>query len=303
MTADGGVWIFGNSGFIGTHLAQYYLSQNISVTGFSRTQTQATAKNLYSVELELSNLEISKKRIEFELSSQAPNLIVYAAAYGVNPAQAQNTNLALTINTQAPTVIAQLASQYGVKDFMYLGSCFEYGHYEGAIKETAKLRATSVYGQSKAQAMVQLQDFAKKSSCRILLPRLFGQWGPGESESRLVPQLLKSVQNRTLTCTTPGEQIRDLLYVKDTVKILDLLVQSQIPSGQVVNVGSGQPIQIKDFILNILTELKSSQLFKVGDLAYRQDEMMSLYADLTELKKWVQLPPLTDLAVGLREMT
>ncbi len=281
-------WIVGAQGFLGKNLVRCF-SQKTSVQSFSRR------------EVDLENASTAEKFFREKLRTKVPKTLFYAAAYGVNPAQ-KDAELCNKVNVETPLKLAGIAQDYGVKNFVYFGSCFEYGSVSTAISERTPLNPQGPYAESKSRALQGLESLAKKSDLRLILTRLFGQWGWGEPDFRLVPQLIAASRTQTPIPTTGGEQIRDYLYSEDTAEILSRLIESNLPSGRIVNVASGQRVLLKDFIQNVLHELNASHLLRLGAVEYRVGERMSLWADVTELQKWIAIPELTSVSEGLKRM-
>ena len=48
--------------------------------------------------------------------------------------------------------------------------------------------------------------------------------------------------------TSPGEQVRDFCYIDDIVDGLIAIMQSDNVSGHILNLGSGQPVKVRDVV-------------------------------------------------------
>lgn len=295
------IWVIGGSGFIGSNLVEKLLGQQDRVLIFDSVQPGFQTKADF-IKVDLAQAENARVIFAHQFKKQCPDDIYFAAGYGINPSNSSNLDLAFAINAKAPNDLYEAASNMQVKNFVYLGSCFEYGSLPGKIAESALPQPTSVYGVSKLAGTLLLKAASSAAKTRLIIPRLFGQWGPKEPPYRLVPGLLRSIKARQKFPMTKGEQIRDYLYVKDTVAILVELVKSKIPSGTIVNVGSGSEITLSSFVKQFSSALNADDLLQIGELPYRDQEMMSLVADISVLKSWIVMPKLTTIQSGIREM-
>lgn len=300
------VWVVGASGFVGSHLTEFLVAQGESVRALGLRPMQTSIKNdgssLEFYELDLVKIQENQNNLRKLFEQDRPKIVFFCSAYGVNPADSSDLSQALSINAQAPYFFAHLCAEAGVSTMVYLGSCFEYGDKPGKIREDSVLRPTAIYGISKATGTLLLQEASARIATRIIIARLFGQWGPREGSHRLVPQLVEaSLLNKPVPLTF-GEQIRDFLYVSDTARILWQLSLSDCPTGEIVNVARGEGVKLREFITEIADILKINDLLLFGDLPYRENEMMSLVADTTKLRQFVTFDQWTSLQEGLKRM-
>ena len=77
--------------------------------------------------------------------------------------------------------------------------------------------------------------------------------------------------------------VRDFVHIDVTDAIIKTLRTNKV-SGNIFNIGSGQPVQIKKIILKIC-KLVGSGRPQFGKIKLRKDEISSLYPDITRAKK------------------
>jgi dTDP-6-deoxy-L-talose 4-dehydrogenase (NAD+) len=190
-----------------------------------------------------------------------------------------------------------------VKRFVHIGSCFEYGHHDGLISEEASLNPTAIYGATKAAASLLLRERARALGIHLILARPFGMWGPREPAFRLIPQVLAACIARRPLKLTSCEVVRDYTYVEDIAdRIVALLRLPDIETGTIVNVGSGQGVVLRDFVLSVARILDGEALMHFGELPHRPTEMASLVADTHRLRNLLGNRHQTSLADGVRRM-
>ena len=86
---------------------------------------------------------------------------------------------------------------------------------------------------------------------------------------------------------TPGQQIRDFIYIDDVVNALELIIRTakiSIPGYQEFNIATGESITIENFVrlvqkicCNKTTELQ------FGVLPYRENELMASTIDTSKI--------------------
>lgn len=232
-----------------------------------------------------------------------PAWVVHCAAYGLNYSD-QDLEAAIAVNVRGSLHVLAAAAQHRVRRFVHLGSCFEYGSSPGPIPETMALAPTAIYGATKAAATLLMLERAHALEVPLIIARPFGTWGPGEAGHRLIPQVLRACINQTPLKLTPCEVIRDYTYVEDmAAQILALLLVEGIPTGVTVNIGSGQALILRDFVLAIASTFHAENLMQFGALEYRRTEMASLVANVTCLHHLIGNPSRTPFEEGVRRTT
>src|SRR5688572_17398017 len=230
----------------------------------------------------------------------APTFVVHCAAYGVNYAE-QDLDEAVAVNVHGSLRVLEAAARYGTQRLVHLGSCFEYGTHEGFIAEDAALEPTAIYGASKAAATLIMRERARTWGVRLIVARPFGTWGPREATYRLVPQVLTACLRGSPLELTPCDVVRDQTYVEDmAAHVCCLLFAPDIATGTIVNVGSGQRVVLRDFVLAIARMFDAEHLMQFGALPHRATEMASLVADVSRLRVLVGDLSQTSLAAGIR---
>lgn len=234
------------------------------------------------------------------LRKHHPNYVVNCAAYGVNFAD-QDSKKAVEVNVLGSLALLEAAAEVGVVRFLHVGSCFEYGSYPDPIAEDAALKPRGVYGASKAAATLVLIEQARILGVSLMVARPFGIWGPGEGQHRLVPQIVNSCMRRVALDLTPCDVVRDYTYVKDMARNLTaLLTVDDWSLDQVVNLGSGRPIVLRDFVLGLANQLGGPDLMSFGKLPHRPGELETVVADIGAMRRLLGETRETPLSEGVR---
>lgn len=293
MVAPQRVLVIGANGFLGSHIVACATSKGLQVRAACREK-----RTIENISLDVCQIDSLDAAFQFIL----PSLVINCASYGVNYSD-QNLESALSVNVQGAIRVLDAAARYGVARVLHIGSCFEYGHKIGLISEDAALDPTAIYGATKAAATLILRERASTLGINLLIARPFGVWGPREAPDRIIPQVIEACLKRIPLKLTPCEVIRDYTYVEDMADtLLNLALASRVPSGSIVNVGSGKPIVLREFVLSIAKLLGGESLMRFGELAYRPTEMRSLVADIRRLEGILGRRRPTPLREGLQRM-
>ena len=167
----------------------------------------------------------------------------------------------------------------GVKKIVSLGSCLEYGksgeEFE-FIPTTAPLYPTDHYGASKAAFTMGLHSIKQSYKGEFKVLRPFHIYGEDQFEKNFWPQLRKAALIGEDFEMTKGEQIRDYLHVS---KLADLILKEVLQEAKesifmLKNLGSGDPVFMKDFAQEQWEKFGAKGILKLGSIPYRYNEIM-----------------------------
>ncbi len=179
------------------------------------------------------------------------------------------------------------------------GSCAEYDWREtGPFAEDSPLTPQSLYGIAKARTGQMILDAAPSLSLRATWARIFFVFGPGESEGRLLGDVIAGVRaGRTVACTD-GLQERDFIATPDIGRALAHLLDNGAEGP--VNVASGDCIAVKTLIDATAAHMGRPDLIDLGARPRPADDPPRIAADITRLRD-LGFKPGLDLAEGVAD--
>lgn len=205
--------------------------------------------------------------------------LVHFAAVGVSPKQASRRDL-MHWNVTVPQLLLEAAHSAGVRRAVIAGSSAEYGRsaerYD-LIPAQAALLPTTSYASSKAACFATCHATAIELDLELCYLRIFSAFGDGQFESNFWPALRKAALAGENFSMTGGEQVRDFVDVDEVAKtFLHAATRPDIPPGQplVRNVGSGQPVTMRDFAETWWHRWNARGTLLIGALPYRPNEVM-----------------------------
>ncbi len=125
--------------------------------------------------------------------------------------------------------------------------------------------------------------------------RIFFVYGPYEHPSRLVPSVIRALRQGVPARCTAGTQLRDFLHVRDVAAAFVALLDSTIEGP--VNIGSGQPVEIRRLIYAIADTLGRRDLVELG-AALPASDPLAVIADVARLHDDLGWSPEYDLGLG-----
>ncbi len=179
------------------------------------------------------------------------------------------------------------------------GSCLEYDWSFGYCSETrTPLVPHTLYGACKLATGNLLASYAKVRQFSAAWARIFFLYGPHEHPDRLVPSVIRSLLAGTEARVSHGRQIRDYLFANDVGEALVALLTSDIEGP--INVGTGEPIALRDIVQNTARLIGREELVRFGAIPAAATDAPVVVADTKRLAD-LGWSPRTNLEDGLRE--
>ena len=194
--------------------------------------------------------------------------------------------------------LAQALAEAGCSRFVGAGTCAEYDWNHGLLTEDATpLRPQSLYGICKNATREILEAFCAQVKMGFAWTRIFLLYGPMESKERLVPYVVLTLLRGEVANCTPGEQMRDFLYVEDAASAIWAVAKSDLCGP--VNVGSGQAIKVRTLVETVARYLQREENLALGALPSDPQEPPLVSADVHRLATVVGWKASHTLAEGV----
>ena len=198
--------------------------------------------------------------------------------------------------------LANIFSQKKIKKFVQIGSCVEYGKIKSPQKENKinNQKIYSVYGFAKLKSSKFLINLYEKFNFPVTILRLYLVYGSHQDPNRIIPiTIINSLKNNEFECSQ-GTQMRDFLYIDDLIKAIIKVLKTKKSNGEIINIGSGKPIMVKNIIYKVSKIVKGGKpLF--GKIKFRRDEIMKLYPNISKAKKILNWKQKTNINDGLKK--
>ncbi|MDP2643648.1 MAG: GDP-mannose 4,6-dehydratase [Desulfobacterales bacterium] len=308
------VLITGGAGFIGSYLAEtcleindeVYIIDNLS-TGSLDNLKHLQEDSRYKDRLFVHVDTIFNDKALLELTGTCDVVFHLAAAVGVryilaNPLESIRTNILGTEN------VLKHCARFK-KKVLIASSSEVYGkHLHAPLLETDNI----IYGPSSksrwSYATSKLMDefialaYHRTNGLNVFITRLFNTVGPRQSGAygMVIPRFVsQALHNAPLTVYGDGTQSRTFTYVKDVVRGLRALVDSEAAVGEVFNVGGIQEITMLDLARMIIRKTGSGSRIELipYDQAFEKDfeDMQRRVPGIEKIKKVIAYDPKTDL--------
>ncbi|GIP55058.1 GDP-mannose 4,6-dehydratase [Paenibacillus vini] len=261
--------VTGISGFVGSHMAEYLLSNNIEVLGTIRQRSrmdhiQHILNDIHLVECELRD----PFSVETLIDRERPDLIFHLAAQSFVPTSWNSPTDTIYNNVAGQINIFESVRRFQLDCKIQIAcSSEEYGHVEQdevPIRETNPLRPLSPYAVSKtAQEYLGYQYF-KSYGLNVVQTRTFNHTGPRRGENFVTSNFSKQIAEIEAGKKPPVIYVgnllakRDFTDVRDVVRAYWLALEKGEP-GETYNIASNKCYTIGE-VLQLLLTLSKVQI-------------------------------------------
>ncbi len=191
-----------------------------------------------------------------------------------------------------------------LKLFIQFGSSEEYGNEGSPFKETMRECPNSPYAlvkQLTVNTALMLHANYGFPSMVVRPGNLFGKY---QNKSKFIPYVIQQLKANEPLNVTPCEQKRDFIYAEDFAWCINqLVVNYQKAVGEIVNVGSGYSISLRDIIEICRAHISSQSEVNYGALPYRENEVMDLRCDIEKLHDIIKSNKSFDIKKRLEQLT
>ncbi len=175
-----------------------------------------------------------------------------------------------------------------------------------ATAEDKPSEVTSIYALSKRDQEELCLTYGRVYDLPVVALRFFNIYGTRQALSNPYTGVAAIFAARLLNGQPPlvfedGEQQRDFVNVHDIVRANILALEREEANGQVINVGSGQPISISH-VAELLAGSLGKELPHQLTQRYRSGDIRHCYADLTKARKLLGYEPSVTHEQGFAEL-
>ena len=241
------ILVTGCCGFIGTNIVDYYCEQGHEVVGIDNFSREGSIENYTMLRRKHKNFRFIRHDVQHELSEMEVDVIFHMAAQvGVQASIARPRHDMLD-NIVGTFNVLELARSMKKKPLVIFASTNKvYGDLEvdRPVTESYPLDFHTPYGVSKGAADQYVLDYDRIYDVPGIVFRqscIYGDYQLGAEEQGWVAWFLIANQTKQpITIFGDGNQVRDVLHIKDLLTLYDMAVQNRDSvRGKAYNIGGG----------------------------------------------------------------
>jgi len=283
--------VAGGAGFIGSHLCERLIDEGRSVICLDNflTGRRANVEHLLSSpRFQLFDLDVIEGAPEVEVER-----IYHLASPASPPGYTRFPLETMRVNSEGSRRLLELAISTGAR-FLYASTSEVYGdplehpQREGYRGNVSSIGPRSMYDEAKRFGEAMTMAYHNSHFADVRIARIFNTYGPHSDpdDGRLVPNfVVQALAGRPITVYGDGRQTRSLCFVSDLVDGLMRLMESDVPSGEVINLGNPAEHSVLEYAEMVprVAGADSSIVFTsyaVGDDAQRRRPAITRARDL-----------------------
>ena len=296
------ILITGGAGFIGSHLAQYYLRVGSKVTIIDNLSTglrDYVPERCAFIEKDITdvgwtNLLPNDVTHVFHLAAQSSGEISF-----VNPVYDVKTNTVATLE------LLKWSLNNKIEKFVFASSMNVYGNVENIpIDENCNTCPESFYAVGKIASESYMRIYSDLGLSIVIL-RLFNVYGPGQNMANM-KQGMVSIYSAYVANGNPvlvkgsEDRYRDFIYIDDVISAFDLASGSE-DTYEIYNICSGTKTTVKALLSKIF------DAFGHEDYPYNitkgtPRDQFGIYGSFDKAEQLLGWKPDYSLEQGLAEM-
>lgn len=294
------IFVTGADGFIGSHLVEKLvkLGHKVKCLSFYNSfnswgwldYLDARVKK----KLEIITGDIRDEFLIRSIIKKRCDVIINLAALIGIPYSYRASKSYFDTNVNGLLNILNASRDYSVKKIIHTSTSEVYGSPEKVpITEKQIASAQSPYAASKVAADQLALSYEKSFNLPITILRPFNTFGPRQSARAIIPTIITQIIKSNKISLGSLSPTRDFTYVEDTVDGFIKSIFSKKNIGEVINIGSGFEISIRDLVQKISKLMKKKIIVeeKKDRKRPKNSEVKRLLASTTKAKKLIKWSP------------
>lgn len=298
------VLVTGATGFIGSHLVRRLSSDGVEVHALTSAVSSVYPVRLVDIRDRIALHEASvadRGAMSSLVEEVCPTHVFHLGAYTHVGKSWQRMDECIQVNVQGTVNLLQALEGSGYSRFVNMGTSEIYGDISCPFSEDKAVRPVSPYAASKHAAESFCRLMFQGQGFPIVMLRPFNAFGPGQTADRIIPEVIVRALRGEQLRMTHGRQTREFNYVEDLVDGIVRAGTTPGIEGEVINIGSGEDISIRDVTTLILDLMGNPVEAHFGALPDRPTEIWEMRSDSSKARELLDWKPQHSLADGLEK--
>jgi len=265
------VMVAGGAGFVGSTLVRQLLDRGSNVVVYDNF-LHGIKQNLEEVKNEINIISgdiceatmLMKALIENDI-----DYIFHCVGDAFVPTTYSFPQRALDINVTGTLNVCMAAKLANIERVLYVSSTEVYGEATTPkIREDHPLLPVNTYAVTKLAADRLCYTLFLEHDIPVIIARIFNTFGPRDTQPRVIPDIIYQLSKDNTVKLGNIKAERDFNYVEDTSRGLISLMESNIPNGESVNIGTGEAKSVEE-VANIIGDVLGYEKIKINSVPER----------------------------------
>jgi dTDP-glucose 4,6-dehydratase len=295
--------VTGGAGFIGSALVRELLKNNAEVVVYDNF-LYGDHSNLTEIEkdLEIVNGDILSWKLDHTIKKHNVKYVFHLAAEPYIPHCYDNPEKFFDVNVKGTMHLLMACKTLDVERIVHFSTSEVYGTAQYTpMDENHPTLPLSTYAVSKLAADRTCFVFSHEHKIPVIIVRPFNCYGPRETQPYVIPEIITQLAKTNVLTLGNIKAKRDFTYVEDTVKGAIEIMRSDLPNGEVVNLGSNKAYSIEELALLIGKIIGYENIeIKIDGSRLRPLDVNMLQCDFAKANKFTGWTPKIDIEEGLK---
>lgn len=293
------ILITGADGFIGSHLTENLVKNGYDVTAFVYYNSFNSWGWIEDINPKvLKNIKIITGDIRdyqsiYNASKKIDCIINLAALIGI-PYSYSSPDSYIQTNIIGTSNMLNASLKNNVTKIIHTSTSEVYGTPKKLpIDESSNLNAQSPYAATKVAADQLALSYHKSFDLPVAILRPFNTYGPRQSARAIIPTIISQLIENKLVKIGNLKPTREFNYIDDTVNAFRLGIENKKIIGEIINIGNGFNVSVKELGELIAKKLNKKFKFKIEKSRIRksQTEVENLKANNKKAKRLLKWEP------------
>ncbi len=253
------VIVTGANGFIGSSLINRLVNEKVRVIAIDisfKNSRLPESELITSIEMSLDNEALMLANIPIDRY----DAFYHFAWRGVNGTDKADPIIQLE-NAQMAVRCASAAQKVGCKKFLCAGTVAEQA--TNSLSHLEKTGGGMMYGVAKHCTHIMIETYCKNIGMPFVWMQFSNIYGPSNKTGNLVSYTLGQLTTGQDAAFGPAQQPYDFIFVDDLLEALYRIGKNENKQNSYY-IGSGEPRQLKDYLLEIGRAYGREDLIKIG---------------------------------------
>lgn len=300
---DKRVLVTGGAGFIGSEVVAQLLQKGSHVTvldNFSSGKIHylpTNNKRLKVIKGDIRNQEKVHRAIKNQEAVIHLAALPFIPDSFYYPADFFDVNTIGSVNMLWSSIKAK-----SVEIFVQISTSEVYGSAQFVpMDESHPTNPHSTYAVSKLAGDRAAFTLHKENGFPVVIIRPFNSYGPRYTQPYIIPEIMNQIINGSKEITLGNvNSSRDFTFVSDTAEAILKSITRERAKGEIINVGSGSEITIRDLAYKIAKVAKKKIKIKYDESRERPYDVVRLVCNSRKAETLIGWKPTIPIEKGLR---
>lgn len=292
------IFVTGASGFIGSHLVERLLKKGYNVKAlipYDINSSLGWLKNTKNPKLKIIFGDICDENFMYRNTKNIDAIFHLAALISI-PYSYSSPYSYIKSNIEGTFNILECGRKNNIKKIIHTSTSEVYGSAQySPIDEKHPLNPQSPYAASKVSADSLASAYYKSFNLPVVIIRPFNTFGPRQSSRAVISSVISQcILNNKKIIVGNIQTMRDFTFISDTVEgFLKALETKKNINGEIINLGTGKTIKIKDVISSVCKILNIKPKIIIDKKRFRpkKSEVNLLISNNKKAKKILHWTP------------